>query len=121
MTEILESIKNNLIVLTFLGTAIAGVINFYQFVRVRKDSQRQTEYSNYHALIERLNLPEVGTGHPLLDKQKSAAFELRFYTRYKSLTRDILSGWIPRVSGLHGLGSIMKETLEVLGQPYKEK
>jgi hypothetical protein len=97
------------------------VVNFYQFVRHRKDSQRQTDYINYHALIERLNLPEQGMGHPLLDKQKSAAFELRYYPKYKNLTYDILSGWIPRVADLHGLGKMMKDTLQKLGVPYKEK
>lgn len=121
MTDVFEFLRDNVIALSFLGTAIAGIINFYQFVSIRKDNQRQVTYTNYHGLIERLNLPEGGTGHPLLDKQKSAAFELRYYPKYKSLTYDILSGWIPRVTDLHGLGKIMKETLEVLGVPYKAK
>lgn len=117
MDIILKFLQDNIISLSFLATAIVGIVNFYQFVATRKDEQRQRDYYNYHSLIERLNLPEDGTGHPLLDKQKSAVFELRYYSKYKTLTHDILSGWIPRVKG-SGLAKLMKETLEELGVPY---
>ena len=120
MDPFLNFVQNNIIALTFLGTVIAGLVNFYQFVNIRKDQQRQRDYENYHNLIERLNMPEQGTGHPLLDKQKSAVFELRYYPKYKSLTHDILSDWIPRVGNV-SMDKLMKETLEELGVPYDVK
>jgi hypothetical protein len=117
MDIILKFLQDNIISLSFLATAIVGIVNFYQFVATRKDEQRQRDYHNYHSLIERLNLPEAGTGYPLLDKQKSAVFELRYYSKYKMLTHDILSEWIPKVKE-SGLDKFMKETLKELGVPY---
>jgi hypothetical protein len=62
-------------------------------------------------------LPEAGTDHPLLDKQKSAVFELRYYPKYKKLTYDIFSEWIQKPKET-GLDKLMGETLKELGVPY---
>jgi hypothetical protein len=111
-------ISDNAIALGVLGTAIAGVINFWQFVKVRQAEQRQKEYENYHSLIDRLNIPQPKTGHPLLDMQRSAIFEMRYYPRYKELTHLILSEWILRSDKV---AAIAKETLVELGTPYQAR
>lgn len=116
LSDLFNYIKDNAIALGLLTTAVAGVFNFWQFVKVQKAEQRQKEYENYHSLIDRLNIPQANTGHPLLDMQRSAVFEMRYYPRYKELTYLILSEWIQRSDKV---AVIAKETLAELGKPYK--
>lgn len=113
--DVLELLTKNAIALGILGTAIAGLFNFLQFVKVRKAELRQKEFENYHSLIDRLNVPQQNSGCPLLDMQKSAVFELRNYPAYKDVTHNILSGWIKRGATMDG---IVEDTLRVLGVPY---
>jgi hypothetical protein len=61
VSDFLTFIKDNAIALGVLGTAIAGVFNFWQFVKVRQAELRQKEFENYHSLIDRLNKPQPGT------------------------------------------------------------
>lgn len=116
INHILLFITDNAIALGVLGTAIAGIVNFYQFVKVRKAELRQKEYENYHKLIDRLNIPQPGTGYPLLDMQVSAIFELRYYPLYKELTYRILSGWITRTKN-DRISEIAKDALGALEIP----
>lgn len=98
--------------MSFILTSVVGLFKFGQYVDVKRSSQRQTKFENYHNLIERLNSPLKGANHTYLDVQKAAAFELRNYPEYKHLTKDILDNWIIRDTEL---SQIMRETLNELG------
>ena len=120
VNAILQFLTDNAIALGVLGTAVAGIINFYHFVKVRKAELRQKEYEDYHRLVDRLNMPQPDTGYPLLDMQVSAIFELRYYPAYKELTYRILGGWIKRTES-DRISEIAKDTLDALKMSYTEQ
>lgn len=97
---------------------IIGIFKFGQYVNVKRKIQKQTEYKNFHELIERLTAPRKGDDNTWLDIQNAAAFELRNYPRYTEVTEIILRGWIKRRTGTE---LIMKSTLKKLKRPYNPK
>ena len=72
---------------------LAFLFKFWQYVDIRKREVQQQDFDNYHSILAQLNGLNHDSNYPKLDLQLAAIFELRFYKRYKTLTKKILMRW----------------------------
>lgn len=89
---VLKYISDNLVGFTFLSTLIAGIVNFWQWLSIKRAEERQRRFESFHKLVKDLVEPEERDKAMRLDRQVAIIFELTKYAEYYPVSKRILEG-----------------------------
>lgn len=106
MDEALALANRHKELLPFMGAALAAFFaalwTVLQFALTQRRERQKHVFETYHKLVEGLVDAGSQTGTLKVDRQCAIIYELRFYSRYRSLTRRMLAGL--RIAWVASLG-----------------